>query len=75
MCTDMGNVQAEAKMGKDLSTGNLKSHLQHNHRAEFQAHALPSLLLLILGPSADPRAACLILIVLLSFKAAWLHDD
>ena len=27
--------RAETKMGKDLSTGNLKSHLQHNHRAEF----------------------------------------
>jgi len=29
-------LQAESKMGKDLSTGNLKSHLQHNHRVEFQ---------------------------------------
>ena len=33
-------LQAEAKMGKDLSTGNLKSHLQHNHRAEFQVGAV-----------------------------------
>ena len=28
-------AKAEVKMGKDLSTGNLKSHLQHNHRAEY----------------------------------------
>ena len=39
--TDVYALQAEAKMGKDLSTGNLKSHLQHNHRTEFQVKPLP----------------------------------
>jgi hypothetical protein len=29
-------AKAEVKMGKDLSTANLKSHLQHVHRDEYQ---------------------------------------
>jgi hypothetical protein len=29
-------AKSEVKMGRDLSTGNLKSHLQLHHRAEFQ---------------------------------------